>query len=83
MTVTEWTEDQSRHAQALWLDYQQRHDLSGKKGQTAGVDPVKGTIWIGDSIQDVIAQRDVAGSTSPLYFVRVGFPTYYRKRGRR
>ncbi len=31
------------------------------------------------SIQDVIAQRDADGNTTPLFFVRVGSETYYRK----
>ena len=57
--------------------------MSKKVGQTAGVDPASGCIWFGDSIQDVIAQRDAEGSEAPLFFVRVGSATYYRKGGHR
>ncbi len=83
MTVSAWTEARSRQAQDVWSEYQRRHDLSGKKGQTAGIDPASGAVWIGDSIQDVVAQRDDDGIAAPLYFARVGFATYYRKGGRR
>jgi hypothetical protein len=83
MTVSNWTEADSERAQTIWSEYQQRHGTSGKIGRTAGIDPVSGRIWFGDSIQDVIAQRDADGSTAPLFFVRVGSPTYYRKGGHR
>ena len=83
VTVSNWTEADSNRAQELWSEYQQHHDLSKKVGQTAGIDPVGGRIWFGESIQDVIAQRDADGSETPLFFVRVGSATYYRKGGRR
>jgi hypothetical protein len=83
MTVSDWTAADSNRANEIWTEYQQHHDVSEKVGQTAGIDPVGGSIWFGDSIQNVIAQRDAGGSEAPLFFVRVGFPTYYRKGGRR
>jgi hypothetical protein len=83
MTVSNWTEAASNRAQEIWSEYQQHHDLSGKAGQTAGIDPASGCIWFGDSIQDVIAQRDADGSDAPLFFMRVGSATYYRKGGHR
>lgn len=83
MTVSNWTEADSNRAQEIWSEYRRRHDLSEKLGQTAGIDPVGGCVWLGESIQDVIAQRDSDGSESPLFFVRVGSATYYRKGGRR
>ena len=83
MSVSNWTEADSIRAKEIWHDHQQHHDLLEKSGQTAGVDPVSGQIWFGDSIQDVIAQRDADGSEAPLYFVRVGASTYYRKGGQR
>ncbi|HEV3418579.1 MAG TPA: hypothetical protein VG056_17280 [Pirellulales bacterium] len=83
MTVSNWTEADSNRAQELWLEYQRHHDISDRVGQTAGIEPVSGSIWLGYSIQDVIAQRDADGSTAPLFFVRVGAATYYRKGGRR
>lgn len=79
MTVSSWTQADSNRAQEIWSDYQQHHDLSEKAGQTAGIDPASGRIWFGQSIQDVIAQRDAAASEAPLFFVRVGSATYYRK----
>jgi hypothetical protein len=83
MTVSHWTEADSSRAQDIWSEYQEHHDLSGRVGQTAGIDPASGSIWFGDSIQAVIAQRDADGSESPLFFIRVGSPTYFRKGGHR
>jgi hypothetical protein len=83
VTVSNWTEADSTRAQEIWSDYQQHHDVSERVGQTAGIDPASGRIWFGESIQDVIAQRDADGIKAPLYFVRVGSPTYYRKGGHR
>jgi hypothetical protein len=83
MTVSNWTEADSKRAQEIWSEYQQHHDLAGKVGLTAGIDPVSGRIWFGDSIEDVIAERDADGSEAPLFFMRVGSATYYRKGGHR
>jgi len=82
MTLSKWTEADSSRAQEIWSAYQQRHDLSDKVGQAVGIDPASGCVWIGDSVQDVIAQRDAAGSMGPLFFERVSSSTYYRKGGR-
>jgi hypothetical protein len=83
MTISQWTAGDSAKAQEIWSAYQQHHDFKEKAGNTAGVDPASGRIWFGESIQDVIAQRDADGSLAPLFFFRVGSPTYYRKGGRR
>jgi hypothetical protein len=83
MSVSNWTEADSDRAQKVWSEYQEQHDLSDKVGQTAGIEPNSARIWLGDSIQDVIAQRDADGIAAPLFFERVGFATYYRKGGRR
>ena len=66
MTVSNWTEADSNRAREIWSEYQRHHDLSEKTGRTAGIDPASGRIWFGDSIQDVIAQRDADGSEAPL-----------------
>jgi hypothetical protein len=79
MTVSNWTDAESARAEAIWSEYQQQHDLSRKTGQTAGIDPASGGIWFGDSVQDVIAQRDADGSDAPLFFMRGGSATHYRK----
>ncbi len=83
MSVSNWTEADSAKAQEIWADYQQQHDLSSRTRQTAGIDPASGRIWFGESIEDVIAQRDAGGSDAPLFFERVGSTTYYRKGGHR
>ncbi len=51
-------------------------------GQTAGIDPISGRIWFGESIQDIVAQRDAESLQSPLFFERVGSDTYFRKGSR-
>jgi hypothetical protein len=83
MAIANWTEANTKRAEAVWSEYQAHHDLSDKTGQTAGIDPMAGRIWFGDSIQEVIARRDADSSSAPLFFVRVGWPTYYRKGGHR
>lgn len=83
MTAIAWTTADSDRAQQLWSEYQRNHNLSGKTGWTAGIDPTGRSIWLGESIQDVVSQRDAAGSSAPLFFVRVGAAAYYRKGGRR
>ncbi len=83
MTVSTWTQADSTRAKGVWSEYQKSHDLSTMFGQTAGIEPVSGRIWIGDSIEDVIAQRNAAACELPLFFERVGSATYYRKGGHR
>lgn len=83
MAVANWTEADSNRANEIWTEYQRQHDVSAQVGQTAGIDPASGSIWFGESIQNVIAQRDADGSEAPLFFVRVGSATYYRKGGHR
>lgn len=58
MTVSESTAARSRQAQDVWFEYERRLDLSEKEGQTARIDPASGAVWIGESIQEVVAQRD-------------------------
>jgi hypothetical protein len=72
-----------QRAEALWAEYQSRHDVSHLIGQAAGIEPTSGHIWIGETGVEVVRQRDAEGINAPLYFVRVGYPTYYRKGGRR
>lgn len=80
MTLSSWTEADSKRALEIWSEYQQQHaDISDKTGMTAGIEPVSGRIWFGDSIQDVIARRDGDGSDAPLFFMRVGSASYFRK----
>ncbi len=83
MTLFPWTESDTAKAEQIWLEYQKQHDLSTSIGKTAGIDPNTGCIWIGESIQDVLSQRDADKIESLLFFERVGSKTYYRKGGRR
>lgn len=70
-------------AERIWKEYQSGHDVPHRLGQTAGIDPVSGKIWFGESIPDVVRQRDEDGIDRPLFAVRVGCDHYYRKGGRR
>lgn len=83
MTTSTWTESDTANAAQIWSDYQKQHDLSKCLGKTAGIDPHTGRVWIGESIQDVLSQRNAAGIDSLLFFERIGSKTYYRKGGRR
>ena len=76
-------EANSAEARQIWAEYQHQHDLSSRLGQTAGIDPRSGRIWFGESVRDIINQRDAEGLTSPLFFERVGSKTYYHKGHRR
>jgi hypothetical protein len=81
MTASTWSESDTATAKRIWADYQERHDLSTCAGKTAGIDPRTGRVWIGESIQDVLSQRDADAVDSLLFFERIGSRTYYRKGG--
>ena len=83
MKHPEWTEADSRKCKQIWTEYQKQHDITDRIGQTAGIDPKSGQIWFGDSIQEIVQQRQVEGLTSPLFFERVGYEAYLWKGGRR
>ena len=83
MSVAHWTEADSARAREIWAEYEKDHSLSQIMGQTAGIDPATGRIWIGNSVQAVIAKRDADQCSTPLFFIRVGAATYYRKGHRR
>jgi hypothetical protein len=83
MILSEWTNAESSRAQEIWSEYERQHELADKVGQTAGIDPASGCIWFGGSVQSVVAQRDASGSSAPLYFIRIGSSSYFRKGGHR
>ncbi|MDA1015015.1 MAG: hypothetical protein O3A00_11270 [Planctomycetota bacterium] len=83
MTASTWTESDTVKAEQIWSDYQKQHDLSICIGKTVGIAPNTGRVWIGESIQDVLSQRNADGVDSLLFFERIGSRTYYRKGGRR
>ena len=47
MALSNWEEADSVKAKQIWTEYQQRHDLSDRMGQTAGIDPYSWTylVW--------------------------------------
>jgi hypothetical protein len=82
MSVSYLTDADSDKAEQIWDEYAAIHDLSDRKGQAAGIDPHSGRIWFGESAIEIVSQMDAAGEFRPLFFVRVGYPTYLRKGGR-
>ena len=83
MSVVELTKSDTERAQQIWAEYSSHSDLSGRLGQAAGIDPVSGRIWFGESASDIVRQMDSSGEFTPLYFIRVGEDWYFRKGGRR
>jgi hypothetical protein len=79
---TEPTVDIER-AQAIWEEYQRHHDITPLINQTAGIDPVSGQIWFGESALEVHDKMVADGVNRPFYAVRVGYNYYLRKGGRR
>lgn len=69
-------------AQQIWDEYSRLHDVSDRKGEAAGIDPHSGRIWFGESAKDIVSRMDAADEFRPLFFVRIGYPTYLRKGGR-
>ena len=72
-----------KKAELIWSAFQENHDISAYAGRTAGIDPISGRVWLGDSILDVSRQMSLENLSIPLYFVRIGQDHYYRKGGRR
>ncbi len=70
-------------AKQIWSEYQAHHDVSDRKGQAVGVDPVSGRIWFGESALDIRRQMDAEGVDQALLVLRVGHDYYLRKGGRR
>jgi hypothetical protein len=70
-------------ARAIWDEYCRTHDISSLKGQTAGIEPVSGRIWFGESGLDVHRKKVADGIDAPMYVVRVGYDYYVRKGARR
>jgi hypothetical protein len=79
MKHSNWTKAESVKAKTIWAEYIKHHDLSNRIGQTAGIDPKSGRIWFGESIRDIVLQRNNEGFSSPIFFERVGSDTYFRK----
>ena len=83
MPASAWTEADTAKALQIWGEYQRQHDVSSLAGQTAGIDPISGRIWFGESATDIWEQMEAEGIDTPLYYTRVGSDYYVRKGGRR
>jgi hypothetical protein len=81
--TTEDTYVDVERAQELWEAYQRQHDVSARKGQAAGIDPVTGRVWFGESALEIYDQMQAVGEFRPFYCVRVGYSYYCRKGGHR
>jgi hypothetical protein len=73
----------SERARQIWAEYQQQHDVSGVRGQAAGIEPVSGRVWFGASASEIRQQMAGEGIDRPIYCVRVGQDYYLRKGGHR
>lgn len=84
MQTDTWSEADTARALEFWEEHQRTHDLSDRLGQVAGIDPVSGRVWFGESAKDIVRQmEDAEGQSTPFYAIRVGRDHYVRKGGRR
>src|SRR5881398_534085 len=79
MPASTWADADTERTRRIWADYQRKHEVSALMGRTAGIDPVSGRVWFGESAADIWRQRQAEGIDSPIYCVRVGFDPYLRK----
>ena len=79
MSPSNWNEAETQRAKEIWAEYPRQHDVSPLHGKTAGIDPVSGRIWFGESARDIGRQRQAEGINTPIYGVRVGYDYYGRK----
>lgn len=82
MSMAYLTDADTDKAEQIWDEYAASHDVSDRKGQAAGIDPHSGRIWFGESAAEIVAEMRASDEFRPLFFVRVGYPTYLRKGGR-
>jgi len=81
--ATTWSDTDTALAKRIWREYLEDHDVSELEGRTAGIDPVSGRIWFGDSAVEIVKSMKADGLDRPLFFVRVGYAHYLRKGRRR
>jgi hypothetical protein len=77
-----WKLDYTLRAEEIWAEYQREHDLCSLTGKVAGIEPVGGRVWIGDSAVEVAAQMEAVEVDAPVYLIRIGYDHFVRK-GRR
>ena len=80
MSISILTEAEAERALQIWEQYQQTHDLSSRQGQAAGIEPVSGRIWFGESAVDVQRQMSAEGIDLPFFCARIGSQAYLVKR---
>jgi hypothetical protein len=83
MTISAWTDADTERSCQIWDEYRHNNCLTSLVGQTAGIDPVSGRIWFGESAADIWRQRQLEAVDTPIYCVRVGYDYYLRKGQRR
>ncbi|HJZ91992.1 MAG TPA: hypothetical protein VKE40_14050 [Gemmataceae bacterium] len=67
----------------VWEEYVRTHDLRGKERMAVGIDPDTREVFLGSSMQDIVAQLKSEGRFRPLYYRWVNDPYFIRKSGRR
>lgn len=83
MNVSPSTILDTERAMQIWAEYQKQHDVSDRKGQAVGIDPVSGQLWFGESAAEIWVSLEAQGIARPLFYTRVGRDYYQRKGGRR
>jgi hypothetical protein len=78
MSANGWTEEDTARALHVWEEYQRQYDVSSKRGQAVGIDPVSGRVWFGESAKAIRQQLDEQ-HIATLLFLRVGYDHYLRK----
>ena len=85
MTIkTDWTEADTQRALQFWDEYQKTHDVSALTGKAVGIEPKSGRVFFGDSAKEIMLRRQKEeGVWEPMFFLRVGYGYYWRKRSPR
>ena len=55
----------------IWAEYQKHHDVSPYKDLAAGIEPVSGRVWFGESGLEIRDKMLAEGINAPFYCVRV------------
>ena len=79
MATHTWTDADTQRAREVWREYQQRHDVSDRRGQAVGIDPASGEVFFGQSAAEIGRRLLDKGWHRPLFFLRVGSDYYAKK----
>lgn len=80
--MTKMTEAETEQALHIWEEFRRQNDLSERKGQAVGIEPISGRIWFGETARDIRGQLDAEGIDRPFLCARVGASAYLVKKGR-